>query len=363
MKRVITIIAMTTSDCNFNCWYCYTRASRRSVKNWIEDDIEKIINNCSDGFSNVEFCWHGGEPLLLGKNFYQKVIYVQKSITHAKGTVFQNNIQTNGWLLNDLWLDFFQNNNFHIGLSLDAPLDVYKIHRKKDPSKLLNICEKIKNRNLPLGVLCVVSKLNVGFPQEIFNFYKSLGVNSFGLLPLKNVPLVDSFLIPSNEDLFGFYQKLFDLWMWTPNNFSCIEPFDTMLRLLLGEKCGNCSFTSPCLEKMITIDQEGNVVPCSSLVSEDFILGNILQESLVRILSNSKVERFKKLKLQAIENNCKDCVFLSICKGGCRADAYWFSGLYEGKYPFCESRKLMFEHIQKQLEKILTNNQTKKVVN
>lgn len=241
MKKIITIIFLTSSECNLECRYCYVSASRRNIKRFDAANIGAMIHNCSVGFDSVEVCWHGGEPLLLGKDFYSEVVKAQKEEAEKRNVAFRNNIQSNGILLDNAWLDFLEESNFHIGLSLDAPPNINQIHRNFDVERLLPLFDEIKKRNLPLGILCVISKLNATEGKEIFKFYQSLGVDSFGLLALKDISLFGRPAMPSNEELFELYKTIFDLWTFTPNTFSCIEPLDTMLRSVLGQKT-SCLF-------------------------------------------------------------------------------------------------------------------------
>lgn len=346
MKKAMTIIMITTSDCNIQCVYCYSRASRRNIKKFGIKNIRTMIRNASVGFDSVEFCWHGGEPLLVGKDFYQEAINAQKVETEKRGVVYHNNIQTNGLLLDTSWIDFLQRNNFHVGISLDAPTDVYVTHRRSAVNALLKTCAEIKTAGMPLGVLCVVSKLNVCRAEEIFHFYKIIGVNSFGLLPLKSVPLSERPIMPTNDEMFAFYRNMFDLWARTENSFSSVEPLDTMMRSLLGQRPRGCSFANSCLKKMITIDQEGNIVPCGSLVEDQFMLGNILAQPLINTLAGAKTRALAEVRTGHNAEKCGRCEYTALCRGGCRADSYWATGNYGGGYPFCETRKKTFDYIK-----------------
>lgn len=356
MKKVMTVIMLTGSECNLSCGYCYVVASRRNIKQFPASTMDRLIKNCAVGFDSVKFCWHGGEPLLVGQEFFKEAIKEQKKITEKNGTEFHNSIQSNGLLLDNTWLDFLTENNFHIGLSLDAPSEINQKHRKFDVAELFQLFSEMKTRNLPIGLLCVVSNLNVNLGAEIFEFFKTLRVDSFGLLALKNVSLDEKPIMPTNQNLYELYAKIFDLWAFTPNQFSCIEPLDTMLRSVLGQLPRACSFVSSCLKRMITIDQEGNVVPCGSLVSEEFILGNIINEPLIKILAKQKAKALRKIRDRYIAENCRDCKYIAMCRGGCRADAFWHSGHYGGDFPFCEARKLTFTHIEKRMEGVVSKN-------
>ena len=347
MKKVMSVIVMTSSTCNLDCSYCYMRASRQNEGALKEEDLEPIIKNCSKGFDSVQFHWHGGEPLLSGKSFYEEVLRVQRELPSV---TFLNRIQTNGVLLTPELADFFASHNFHVGISIDAPEDIYPLHRGVDICHALKALSLLKERNVSTGVLCVVSKLNVSRVREIFEFYKSIGIGSFGLLPLKEVPLESMPLVPSEDELTNLFKEMFDLWMYEENCFNHIDPIGTMVEGIISGVPRHCSFAASCLGKMITVDQNGNAVPCASLVSPEFILGSLKERPLIEILASKEAESLRKRRANAIAKNCSGCEFVSICNGGCRAEAYWHTGNYEGITPLCGVRKSLFPYIRKVIE-------------
>ncbi len=343
---------MTTSACNLHCSYCHAATSQDKKSRFDAKNLGTLIQNCSLGFDNVDFCWFGGEPLSVGMEFFSKILDAEKKEKEKRGIVFRNTIQTNGTLLDDRWLDFLKENDFHLGLSFDAPLEICEIHRGVKPERMLGICELIKQHGLPLRTLCVISKLNVRRSHEIFDLFKEIGVDSFSLLPLKSVPLATKPLLPSDEEIFDLYRDVFNLWMYTENNFSSIQPLDNILRSLLGSRPTLCSFSEVCLKRMITITQSGKVVPCGSLALNEFVLGNIFHEPLLRILNNSSVKKLREMRDEHIKANCGNCEFLPICRGGCRSEAFWFSGRYDGNIPFCHAYQETFRYITARLDEL-----------
>ena len=342
---------MTSSMCNLSCSYCYMRASRQNEGNLKKKDLWQIIKNCSEGFDSVQFHWHGGEPLLAGKSFYEEVLRVQNELAPV---VFLNRIQTNGVLLTSELADFFADHDFHVGISIDAPESVYSLHRGIEICHVLKALSLLKERNISTGALCVLSKLNILKAREIFEFYKSIGINSFGLLPLKEVPLESMPLVPGEDELVDFFREMLDLWMYEDNCFNHIDPIGTMIESITSGVPRHCSFASSCLEKMITVDQNGNAVPCASLVSPEFILGSLKEKSLIEIIASKKAEDLRKRRANAIVKNCFGCEFVGICNGGCRAEAYWHTGSYEGVTPICGVRKKLFPYIREVIEKKIT---------
>lgn len=359
MKKTAVVIVQTSSECNLRCKYCYVRASEdRKIKMSIAD-VKKLIQNISLDFDRIRFVWHGGEPLLMGIDFYQEVVRVQEEISKNYKIEFRNGIQTNGLLLTDEWLSFFNKNRFSAGISFDAPPEVHAYQRanrtvEAAESDLRAIVEKFEKHNLSLNAICVISKLNVNGGEEIFNFFSDIGAVSYSLLLMMKTPLPECPEAPTNQELTNLYKTTFELWLKGQHNFKSIEPIETMVRSLLGEETPlSCSFASHCLERMITITPEGNVVPCGSFTSSEFILGNILKDPLLKILYNQQCDKFRNQRSAYINENCLNCEFISICRGGCREVAFWHSGEYGGEYPYCEARKETFTYMRKRLQETL----------
>lgn len=358
MKRAITVIVQTSSECNFNCAYCYMKASTGGIKQKMSlEEMERLIKNCSVGFDEVKFCWHGGEPLLMGIEFYQKALQVQQKITVNKKIEFKNSIQTNGALLDDEWLSFFRKEKFSVGVSFDAPSEVNQFQRARErisETYIFDIAERLKKNNLSFNALCVVSRHNVKRGEEIFNFFKSFNANSYSLLLMMKTSLADCPEQPTNKELFELYKTTFELWLNEKHGFKVIEPIHTIMHSLLGGKTPKlCSFGNHCLIRMITVAPKGNVIPCGSFVSQEFILGNVFKESLLRTLYSKRAENFRSRRERYIKTRCLDCEFVSICRGGCREVAFWHSGNYDGEYPYCQARKETFLYMKNRLKEVL----------
>lgn len=363
MSSAITVVCYVTTDCNLNCRYCYTRATYLKPQKMPTRSVKSLITNCSRGFDSVEFCWHGGEPLLGGAAFYEAVIAAQREITRCNPNVtFINTIQSNLLLLDDELLDLLKSNEFRIGSTFEAPPEIHLRHRPLASGKTavletyLKKFEKIKAASLPLGLLCVVTKDNVERGEEIFHFFQSIGVSTYSLLPLIEVPRVGRPDPPRNEELFGLYRTTFDLWMGEENGFVSIEPLDTMVKSLLGKRPQLCIFASSCLKRMISISPDGTVLPCGSLRS--FPLGNIFDEPLVTILRNRKTSELRRIRDTSAILHCHNCKYFSICRGGCRELAFWHSGHYDGDFPYCEARKKTFSYLEQYLKATFSSRAT-----
>lgn len=348
--RLITVIAMATSDCNLRCRYCYVRATRRHQSSLPTQWLRTFVRNCSQGFDSVEICWHGGEPLLRGKEFFDAVLEAESYEMDKRPVRFRNMIQTNGTLLDEDWIDYLTNHHITFGISCDAPLDVHAVLRDRDTDRVLRSFALVRDSGLPLNALCVITKLNVRRGPEIFDFFENVGATRYSLLPLRMVHTAHDEK-PEESDVFLLYRDTFERWLLKGNNVRSIEPIDTMLRAIVGQKPQLCSFAASCPDRMISVDQDGNVVPCNSLNLPQFIMGNVLDAPLCEILERRR-DVVVSARRQAIDEHCKDCEFLPVCQGGCRSDAMWSTGLLNGKDPECGARRQAFVHIRNRLTEL-----------
>jgi uncharacterized protein len=327
------------------------KASRREIGSFDIATLPALIKNCSLGFDEVEFCWHGGEPLLAGKEFYRQAMRIEREVSASFGTQFRNVMQTNGILLDRGWVDFFKEEEIAFGFSFDAPPEVHRLHRGDNAEKVIAAWELTRAANLPVGVICVISRYNVHKAGEIFDFFSAHGVTSYSFLPLRAVPARDLPPLPTNDEVSALFSETFELWLSRGNDFSSIDPISTMVKALIDGNPQACSFAASCPEKMISIDHNGNVIPCSSLVEDEFIMGNIFTSSLADIIERRK-KPLIQLRGDAQSAFCIDCEYAALCNGGCRADAYWATGRYAGRYPHCDARKSTFSYLKNRLQQL-----------
>ena len=351
MGKKIAIIVATSSTCNIDCSYCYMKASRREIGKFDIAALPALIKNCSLGFDEVEFCWHGGEPLLAGKEFYRQAIRIEKEMSASSGVQFRNVIQTNGILLDCEWVDFLKEENFTFGFSFDAPLEVHRLHRGDNAEKVIAAWELTRAANLPIGVICVISEHNVHKAREIFDFFLAHSVASYSFLTLRAVSTRNLPPLPTNDEISALFAETFELWLSRESSFSSIDPISTMVKALIDGEPQACSFAAPCPERMISIDHNGNVIPCSSLVEDEFIMGNVFTSSLADIIERKK-RPLVQLRKDAQAAFCLGCEYVALCNGGCRADAYWATGRYDGRYPHCEARKNTFSYLKRRLQQL-----------
>jgi len=326
----------------------------------------------------ITFLWHGGEPLLMGVDFYKKAVEFQKE--YANGKEIKNTMQSNAILINDSYLDFFEENRFSVGSSMDGPEHIHNMNRiYQDGSgsfkDVLSGLEKIWARNKKIrertpkgerphhlggGVITILTKKNIERLDEIYEFFKSRK------LSFKLNPLIKSGNALNNYEDFGIgpseygeaLVKLFDKWYNEPGEGIDIDPLSQIIGDLITRKPHSCSFSKNCGESFISIGPRGDIYPCGRFDGDlKNRLGNIHTSSLEKLIQLNKTS---KMELKSCKNikSCMDCSYEDICNSGCRHNAYMVRGKLTDKDFYCASYKMLFKHIE---EKIMPELETAKV--
>ena len=358
-----TVIIKPTHGCNLACEYCYVgECANSSFMNskTLENSIEKIIKFQQDKKSDVEFLWHGGEPLLLGIEFYKEVSRLIKYHNSEEKTKVRNSIQTNATLLTDEIIDYLSNPShyFAIGLSLDGPKEIHnKTRHYKNGAgtfdKVMQAIKLLKNRDKRVGAISVISRSNYQDMDKIYQFFKEEDIN------LKANPLIFSGRGEENEENLAISPneygkamiKLFDIWFDDPepNMEMTIDNFDSLVRTKLTQSTYGCNFSHNCQNSFISIGPEGDVYPCGRFdEEEEFKFGNINDDSIDDILKNEKRERL--LKRQDSLKSCQSCDHMNLCNGGCMHNAYMKSKDPMTKDYYCTAYKMMFDYIFKRVD-------------
>ena len=365
----LTVIVKTTHDCNLGCVYCYTNLNAEKGimdSNSLFNMINKISeNNKEAGVSH--FIWHGGEPLLPGIDFYKEVIKIQKNIQKKiEGHKYKNSIQTNGTLLDSELLDFFEENRFRIGMSLDGNKNTHNLNRPyKDGSPsfddVFSAIMEIKKRKMGRGVICVLNKNTSSNLSNIYEFFKQNNIH-----PQMNVQIPSGRALVNKElgltpREFGESMiELFDMCFYDQSKpIIEIDPFDDIIKNISNYKNKNkddkyptgCIFKNNCANSFISVAPGGNVYPCGRFAGNSkFYMGNINEESIEKILLSSVHQRFLKRYEEGIKS-CKPCEYEPICNSGCPDNAFLLHGNILTKDGYCEGYKMIFKHIENSVKK------------
>lgn len=358
--------------CNLACKYCYylekTNLYKDNKSKYVMSDslLEKFIKEYinSQTMPQVLFTWHGGETLMRPLSFYQKVIELQKK--YANGRTIDNCIQTNGTLLNDEWCEFFHNNHWLVGVSIDGPQDFHDEYRKNKqgkPSfvKVMQGIKLLKKHQVEWNAMAVVNDYNADYPLEFYHFFKDLECHYIQFTPIverihlnsdgrylanvlqKEEKLADFSVTPEQWGI--FLCTLFDEWVKNDVGKYFIQIFDATLANWMGIQPGVCTMAPTCGHAGV-MEFNGDVYACDHFVFPEFKLGNIYEKSLIEMMYGDKQSRFGLQKRDALPAQCKAYKYLFACNGECPKNRFLTTEDGEfGLNYLCKGYYQFFDHI------------------
>jgi len=331
----ITVIVKPTLACNANCKYCYFKDIRTLEK--MDITIFKIILNKLKNYEYVKFIFHGGEPLLMGIDWYKEVIKLQKETTLK----IKNDIQTNLILLNDEWIKFFKENDFHISTSLDGIKEVHDVNRGNFDIIIKNI-KKLNEHNIRIGAVAVVDEKTIPYLYENFQLYEDLNV-CVRINP-QTYSNTNKNSISTQQKVYEFIVKFYnDMWMNSNDNNFRIDPCCEILNFLISGKDPGCAHgKKSCVGRFPAILWNGDVIHCGRFVGTNHgYLGNVNDSNFSFGLDNPLILKYYNMDLDRIKK-CESCEYYNICHGGCFHHAII---LGNGKDIYCEAYKGIIKHI------------------
>ncbi len=360
--------------CNLNCSYCfYLEKEKLFSQNedfrMADDVLEAYIKQTikSQNAPIVDFIWQGGEPTLLGVDYFRKVVEIQKKYAHGKD--IRNAFQTNGVLLDDEWCEFFKENKFLVGISIDGPEDIHNRYRltKNDKgafSLVMRGMECLKKHNIDFNTLTSVQRENAYKALEVYHFLKKEGSNFMQFIPIvervSDRPLKSGLkLLPSFADVsapvtdwsvepkqYGiFLSEIFDEWVRNDVGRIYVQIFDVALETWFGMEPSLCIFRKTC-GQALAIEHNGDVYSCDHYVFPENRLGNILETPLEKLVYSGKQIQFGKEKETTLPQYCRECPFLFVCNGGCPKDRFITTpDGEEGLNYLCEGYQYFFAHV------------------
>ena len=337
-------------NCNLNCTYCQSKnkyigesMSLETLEKFTKLYIEAQIH------SSVNFFWIGGEPLLLGIDYYKKALEFQEK--YGKGKKINNTIQTNGLLINKDWLNFFKENDFTVITTIDGPQfchDHYRIDQsgKGTFNEVMDSFELIRNSEIKYSVKTTINDYNSKFPLEMYHFFKENKI-----LNLNFQPHVSSIRGRVTEwsvsplSYGNFLCAIFDEWVRRDVGKVNISIFDNTLKVFCRKETQNCVYSQTC-GHIAMADVEGNIYTCNRFDADDFQLGNIRNNTITRMMYGRKQLKFGQQKRSNLTLQCKKCQFLKFCNGGCPKDRIGCSTNGEKKHNFlCAGYQKFYNHV------------------
>lgn len=360
--------------CNLNCTYCYYLEKKElypDTSNFkMSDEILGLfIKNYiqEQKATTIVFTWQGGEPTLLGVDYFRKAIAFQKKYTGSK--TIENSFQTNGSLITNEWCEFFVENNFLIGVSIDGPEDLHNHYRKFASGKpsfkdVMKGIELLKKHKVELNTLSVVNNYNAQHPIEVYNFLKKIGSTYLQFIPIVERRALDenNVLKLVNPEYDGeaevtewsvkpkeygvFLNAIFDEWVRNDVGKYYVQIFDVTLGNWYGDPPGLCVFAETCGMAAV-MEHNGDVYSCDHFVYDEHYIGNIAEQSLGDMLKSNKQFKFGLDKRDKLPIYCKRCEFRFACHGECPKHRFMTAPNGEkGLNYLCEAYKMFFGHVK-----------------
>lgn len=355
----ITAIMKVTNLCNLDCAYCYYGPNRNDRKGRVmsRELISKVIRELlALPFNRVDFNWHGGEPLLVGKDLLEFALECQRhALRDRRDLTVVNRIQTNGTLLDTRWIDLAASNDIRVGVSLDGPLGVHDAHRRYTTGEgsfedVMQGLKALNNAGLDSQNILVISQESLSRVEEIYALLKEYAP-SFDILPCFHIDQQSRRLLypsVSPSQFSAFAIQLFDLWFSDDDPAVCIRFFDEALQVLLGGCANLCSLKRGCAG-FITVEPNGDVYPCDSFAQlPEFRLGSASAQSLGTILYSDARRRFERDATRGTES-CRVCEWYQVCRGGCAYHGYAANGTFGAQNPYCGVLRAIFSHLDRAL--------------
>jgi uncharacterized protein len=355
MQPFTLLIKPSGSECNVDCEYCFYKARAPEVgrgKQRMSDEVlEKLVKDYMElRFPLAGFAWQGGEPTLMGLDFYEKTVELQKKYG-ASGQEVANSIQTNAILLNDKWCRFLHDNKFLVGVSIDGPKEFHDYYRLDHSGagtfdRVMRAIEKCKEYKVEFNTLTLLNARNAEHPDEVFDFLIGLGVKFLQFIPCVEVDPatgeIADFSITAGQ--YGeFLCRLFDRWCeYGPRKLS-IRDFDSLLSYYVTGRHTICTFDRQC-SQYIVVEHTGDAFCCDFFVEPKWRLGNIFETPIEKLAASPKKRAFARAK-QNLCNKCLVCRHLAVCRGGCMKDRAPFDKDNFGRESYyCEAYKRFFDH-------------------
>ncbi len=366
--------------CNLDCKYCFYLEKERlhePGEKWkmsdevLETYIRQMIE--SQNTPEVSFAWQGGEPTLLGVDFFRRAVEIQAQ--YANGKQIANAIQTNGTLLDDEWCEFLTENKFLVGLSIDGPAalhDRYRVDKQQQPTfdAVMRGLTFLQKHRTEFNTLTVVNRANSQKPLEVYEFLKQIGSTYLQFIPLvERLPTTQLTVLgldlmtppdPHADEnpaspvtgwsvearAYGnFLCTIFDHWVRRDVGQTFVQLFDVALGNWMGTGSSLCVFAEKCGRAM-AIEHNGDLYSCDHYVYPKYKLGNILNRSLGAMAGSEQQKRFGNDKSDTLPKFCRDCEVRFACNGECPKHRFIKTPDGEaGLNYLCPAYKQFFNHV------------------
>lgn len=394
LKRRYHVMAKPSgSTCNLDCSYCFYLHKEQLLhqdrdKGMSDEVLENFIRQyiaTQDG-EEIVFSWQGGEPTLMGLDFFRKVVELQKKY-QPKHQRIENDLQTNGFLINDEWAEFLKENRFLVGVSIDGPRELhdrYRVTRSGKPTfdRVMRGIETLKRHEVSFNTLVVINRVNARFPKEVYHFLtETVGSTYIQFIPCvepvefkqtapqfwrdDTIPItgtrrahpgdLDSIVTDWSvdpDDWGSFLIGAFEEWVNHDLGRVQVNVFETAVVQTMGLPAQLCVTAEFC-GKALAMEKNGDVFSCDHYVYPEYKLGNIHRQSLAQMVFSERQQAFGMGKKNTLPEYCKTCPHLKLCWGECPKNRIVRAPDGEtGLNYLCPGLKAFFSTAKPTLEKI-----------
>lgn len=352
--------------CNLACAYCYFLSKERLYPGsdfrmsdgLLEEFTRQYLQN--QPTHQVTFAWQGGEPTLMGLEFYYKVVEYQKKYAPA-GLMVENALQTNATQLDDDWCQFFKENNFLIGVSIDGPPAVHDHYRQDkggngSAERVLAGLTLLKKHSVEHNILCTVHAGNVQHPLKVYRYLRDeLSAEFIQFIPIVERDNKTGFQTGNKvtersvtgEQYGNFLTKVFDEWLQHDVGTVFVQLFDVALAKWVGAPGGLCVFEETC-GLALALEHNGDLYSCDHFVEPKYKLGNIVRTEMIDLVRSHQQYQFGVDKRDKLPRYCLACEVRFACNGGCPKNRFKHSPDGEfGLNYLCAGYREFFNHIDR----------------
>jgi uncharacterized protein len=382
--RYHVMVKPSGSLCNLECSYCFYLHKKdllrqptnpKMSESLLEEHIRQYIE--AQTGHEVVFSWQGGEPTMLGLDFFRQVITLQQRYKKPEQSI-ENDLQTNGILLNDEWCYFLKEHDFLVGLSIDGPPELHDVYRRSKgdqptSAQVMRAAGLLRDHDISFNAMCVVNRVNVCRPIDVYRFLCDEvrpriiqfipGVEPVdfcsvapGYWRAEDMPFLGS---PKSkpgctgsvvtewsvdpDDWGSFLCKIWDVWLRRDYGKIFVDQFENMVSMMFGfgpQKCVNCQFCG----KALAIEHNGDLYSCDHFVYPEYRLGNILELHQGDLAFSERQKEFALAKYRTLPNYCRNCSYLQYCWGDCPKNRFLKSPEGEtGLNYLCDGLKAFFK--------------------
>jgi uncharacterized protein len=354
--------------CNLDCAYCfylgkealYPHASFRMSDELLESFTRQYIQ--SQNVPEITFAWQGGEPTLMGLDFFRKAVDIQRKYRQV-GQKINNSLQTNAVLLDSEWCQFFKQHNFLLGVSLDGPQelhDAYRVDKGGQPTfeRVLRGVKLLQKHQVEFNILACVNDRTAQRPMEVYHFLRDEVPATF----IQFIPIVEKSLDPthpiSERSVTGlaygqFLTSIFDDWVQNDVGKVFVQIFDVALAAWAGFRPGLCVHEATC-GRALAMEHNGDLYSCDHFVDSGHFLGNMINQSLVELINLPQQSQFGRDKKADLPRQCRKCRLRFACNGGCPKDRLLVSQEGEaGLNVLCAGYQDFFTHIDHPMRRMV----------